>query len=99
MNATKELNSEHSSGVIVCPNCQNELKNQIKETNFYTYYKCAHCEKVYRLKKQLEKDEALFLIGENLSKIKGILAFIFIFLILWFVIYVLLLQRLLYFGY
>lgn len=98
MNKTEILNSEVPNEKIVCPNCHNELKNIIKENIFYKYYKCAQCGKVYRLKQQLHKDDVNFLIGENISKIKTTLYCILGVLILWFLIYISLIQRFLYFG-
>lgn len=77
----------HNSGNnYSCPNCQAKMNKMSKGTAFFHYYRCPNCRKIFRKKKSLNTEESLFLIGEQLQKVKEAIYCITFIIIIWFTI-------------
>ena len=70
----------------LCPNCKAELTKTTKQTIFFHYYKCPDCNKIFRKKKKLNTEEVVFLIGEQLQKVKEAIYCLIVLVLFWFII-------------
>jgi len=82
----KAIVNNNSNNDYFCPNCQTKMNKMSKETAFFHYYKCPNCHKVFREKKLLNTEESIFLIGEQLQKVKEAIYCITAIIIVWFTI-------------
>ena len=65
-----------------CPNCNHSMTKEKRDSALYIYYRCPECKRSIRRKKKLDEKEILFIMAENLDKIKMEISCILLLIIL-----------------